>query len=79
MKHILLFESFLKRDDLGSRSRFIGNLVFDFFDSKGQLLMKTETKSNTLVLKTDTFFNGLVLFKITDQGQFIGAGKFIVK
>jgi len=31
MEHILLFESFLKRDDLGSRSRFIGNLVFDFW------------------------------------------------
>jgi hypothetical protein len=55
------------------------NLVFDFFDSKGQLLKKTETKSNTLVLKTDTFSNGPIFFKITDQGQLVGQGKFIVK
>lgn len=55
------------------------NLMFDFFDSKGQLLKQIETKSNMLVLKTDTFSNGLVLFKITDQGQLIGQGNFIVK
>lgn len=55
------------------------NLVFEFFDSNGQIVKKEETNSKTFQLKTDSFSKGIIFYKVTEHGALIGQGKLIVE
>lgn len=55
------------------------NLLFEFFDTKGQLIKKTESKDRTFQLKTDAFSKGIIFYKVTEQGNLKGEGKLIVE
>lgn len=55
------------------------NLVFEFFDTRGELIKKIESKNRTFQFRTGELSKGVILYKVTAKGYLIGEGKLIVE